>query len=110
MSYEFMRMEADPRRFPRYYVNRRARLTGPSGEIDAWVVDVGGSGARIDLDVMASPTFDGPGWHLDLPGVGSWPVVRIWSRGSSIGVLFDLGADQQARLAQELGRRYAKTV
>ena len=103
MSYVSIRMEADPRQFPRYYVNLRSRLSGPAEEeLTVWTVDLAGGGARIGLDAPSASAIEGPGWVLAIPGIGTFPVEARWRRGTTIGTEFMIADRDKDDLARRL--------
>lgn len=110
MNYLPKRMEADPRRFPRYYLNRRGIMRRDGDEIEVWVVDISGMGARLAVDSMVLPRLAGPGWALDVPDLGRYPANREWSHGISMGVAFEMTEHDCQTLDRTLADRLSKLV
>jgi hypothetical protein len=110
MGFEATSFDADRDRYPRYYVNRRSRMFGPSGEVAVWTVDISGNGARVGLGMLDSSDFEGPGWSLDIPDIGRFPVHLQWHRGDTFGLGFALSQAEQDDLALTLRYQYRKQV
>jgi hypothetical protein len=110
MGYQAPVAGAERRRFPRFYINLRSRLIGPAGAVAVWTVDLSGNGARIGLGMVEASAFDGPGWSLDLPRLGCFPVIRRWHRGNAFGVSLDIPLPEQEHLSGLLQQRFSKLV
>ena len=106
MSFVTSRLEADPRRHLRHYVNLRSRLTRGDTDLVVWTIDLSGGGARIGLDVAAEGAFEGDGWDLSVPGVGRFPVQMCWKRGSTYGLDFDISVPDREVLAGDLAQMF----
>jgi len=104
MSYIPTRLDADPCRHLRHFINLESELSDPRGNrTRVWAVEISGSGARIALGSRMDGAFDGPGWIVEIPRIGSFEAVKKWRRGTTFGVNFILPVVEQDRLATRLG-------
>jgi hypothetical protein len=106
MTSASLRLEEDRPRVRRY-LNRASRLVRGSREIAVWTVDISGDGARVALDTLAEVGFDGPGWELHVPALGTFPVVPVWQRGATFGLAFEMPGPARDRLDADLRRQRA---
>jgi hypothetical protein len=77
-------------------------------DLVVWTVDLSGNGARVGLDVAATAGFTGDGWSLSVPELGQFPVTRLWHRGSTYGLGFDISEEERTRLAAALATRFPR--
>jgi hypothetical protein len=98
------------REFTRYDTDVSAAVTSPSMRISVRMLSVSAGGAFIRLDRLSSKVFDADTFLLEIYGIGRFSVSRKWRRDTDFGVKFDLGAEDQARLARRLEERFGQTA
>jgi hypothetical protein len=87
----------------RHFINLPSVVSAPEGNtVRVWAVEVSGSGARLAFEERMDHAFDGSGWSVEIPRIGTFEAVKKWRRGTTVGVNFTLPLDEQDHLAARL--------